>query len=223
MIASLPPGRTRSQILGSPRLTGVVVARVDGARKPIPATSHIVSCDTLLLAAGLVPENRLALSTGMALDRATGGPTVSQDRETSIPGIFACGNGLYVHDLVDNVSREGQIAGRAAARYALQGKAGATSLASLSAGRNIRCVVPQRLVEPPAGAEPLRLAFRVSRPVRSVQLVIKDQDGQPILAASRRYLAPAEVCYLTLTEVALKKIRPGASLTLEAISREGMP
>jgi len=205
-----------TEVLGSPSLTGVVVARVDSARKPVPATSRILPCDTLLLAAGLVPDNRLALGAGIALDPATGGPVVSQRRETSVPGIFACGNGLYVHDLVDEVSRDGQIAGQAAAHHALQGGTGAPSLTSLRAGQNIRCLVPQRLTLPKA--EPVRISFRVSQPLKSARLTLRDEDGQPIFTASRRNLAPAEVSQLSLAEAAVKKIRPGASLTLEAVS-----
>ncbi|MBE5892781.1 MAG: FAD-binding protein [Lachnospiraceae bacterium] len=105
------------KIHGKERLEGVTIARVDERRKPIAGTEEYIPCDTLLLSVGLIPENELSKSAGVSLDRITSGPVVDQNRQTSVEGIFACGNVLHVHDLVDYVSEEAEIAGRSAAKY----------------------------------------------------------------------------------------------------------
>ena len=110
------------EIHGKERLEGVTIAKVDENRKPIPETMEYVECDTLLLSVGLIPENELSREAGIKIDPSTGGPFVSKTMETSIQGIFACGNVVHVHDLVDNVTLESYIAGRAAAEYVLGGK-----------------------------------------------------------------------------------------------------
>lgn len=107
-------------ILGKERLEAVTLAQVDGTGTPIPGTQRTLECDTLLLSCGLLPENELSRQAGVKLNRATGGPTVTQSLETSVPGIFAAGNVLHVHDLVDYVSEEAAQAGRAAAAYLAQ-------------------------------------------------------------------------------------------------------
>ena len=103
------------EIHGRDRLEGVTIARVDEKRKPIDSTREYIPCDTLLLSVGLIPENELTKAAGIELDRVTGGAIVNEDRETTVSGIFSCGNVLHVHDLVDFVSKEAEIAGRAAA------------------------------------------------------------------------------------------------------------
>lgn len=108
-------------IHGNKRLEGVTIARVDENRKPIPGTEEYVECDTLLLSVGLIPENELSSEAGVEIDPLTGGPVVNDSMETSIRGIFACGNVVHVHDLVDNVTEESRIAGRGAADYILAG------------------------------------------------------------------------------------------------------
>ncbi len=108
---------TVTQIHGKERLCGVTVSKVDANRRPIDGTEKYIPCDTLLLSVGLIPENELSKSVGIDLDRITSGAVVDQDRQTSKSGIFACGNVLHVHDLVDFVSDEAEIAGRAAAEY----------------------------------------------------------------------------------------------------------
>lgn len=102
---------------GKERVKGVTVAEVDENRKPIPGTEEYVSCDTLLLSCGLIPENELSLGLGVELDSATSGPIVNESLETNIEGVFACGNVLHVHDLVDHVSKEAENAGAHAAAF----------------------------------------------------------------------------------------------------------
>jgi thioredoxin reductase len=103
------------EIKGKKRLEGVVVAEVDENKRPLPETYEYVECDTLLLSVGLIPENELSSGAGVEIDKATGGLVVNEFMETSVKGIFACGNTVHVHDLVDNVTREARIAGKYAA------------------------------------------------------------------------------------------------------------
>ena len=116
---------TVTEIRGKDRVEQVVAARVDENRDPIPGTELVFDCDTLLLSVGLIPENELSRQAGVAIDPRTSGPVLDEDLGTSVPGIFACGNVAHVHDLVDNVTAEAQRAGRAAARYVLEGEDGA--------------------------------------------------------------------------------------------------
>ena len=110
----------------------------------VPQDSEYVPCDTLLLSCGLIPENELSRDAGIPLDPITGGALVNERRQTEIPGIFACGNVLHVHDLVDYVSEEADLAGRAAAAYVQSGKIKPDGF-SLTAGNGVRYTVPQRI------------------------------------------------------------------------------
>ena len=110
---------TITRLEGSPRLTGLYYAPVDGNRNPILEKEEYISCDTLLLSVGLIPENDLLSGMDVEMSPITSGAVVDENRMTSLPGVFSCGNVLHVHDLVDNVSREAEIAGVAAADYAL--------------------------------------------------------------------------------------------------------
>ncbi len=132
---------------GQKRLEGVTVARVDENRRPIPATEEYIPCDTLLLSCGLIPENELTKGAGIRLDRVTGGAEVDQRRMTSLAGVFACGNVLQVHDLVDYVSEEAAIAGRSAAEFLANSRENIKTprSVSLKAGQGGRCTVPQRM------------------------------------------------------------------------------
>jgi NADPH-dependent 2,4-dienoyl-CoA reductase/sulfur reductase-like enzyme len=134
---------TVTAIHGEQRIEAVTIAKVDGDKKPMNGTEQVIECDTLLLSVGLIPENELSRMAGVALDPLTGGPVVDQWRETNVPGIFAGGNVVHVHDLVDNVSWEAEIAGAQAARFARKGKLEKERKMILKPGRNIRYVVPQ--------------------------------------------------------------------------------
>lgn len=133
---------TVTRLVGEGRLSAVWVSDVDpGALQPIPGTERRVECDTLLLSVGLVPENELAKMAGVTLDPVTGGAVVDESLQTSEPGVFACGNALHIHDLADYASEEGEIAGAAAARFALAARKGdreevAREIASTGARKN---------------------------------------------------------------------------------------
>lgn len=131
------------EIHGKDRVKGVTIAQVDANRKPILRTAKYISCDTLILSVGLIPENELSKSAGVLLDPVTGGPIVNESMETNIEGIFACGNILQVHDLVDNVTKESRIAADSAVKYIKGLLKQEGKFINAKAGSGIRYVVPQ--------------------------------------------------------------------------------
>ncbi|MGJ4850419.1 NAD(P)/FAD-dependent oxidoreductase [Bacillota bacterium Meth-B3] len=199
---------TVSEIHGRERVEGVTIAEVDPAtRRPIPGSERRYDCDTLLLSVGLIPENELSKGAGIALDRVTGGPAVDEDRETFVPGIFACGNVLHVHDLVDNVSEEAILAGRSAAAYAKGQSPAPDGWRETRAGKGVRYVVPQRLTSARAGE--VDLYFRVSAVYRSATVAVKCGDAV-LKRRKRAVMTPGEM------EKVVVPIVPGAGeITLE--------
>ena len=183
-------------IHGRQRITGVTIAEVDPAtKKPKPGTERLVSCDTLLLSVGLIPENELSRQAGIALDPVTKGPVVDDGMATSVEGIFAGGNVVHVHDLVDNVTREGEIAGRSAARYILTAKPAPSLKINTKAGAGVTYVVPQ-LIHPQQMAEELVLSFRVNQVFKDQKLVVALAAGQghKILGTKKRMImVPGEM------------------------------
>jgi len=199
---------------GKERLEGVTIANVDENRKPIPGTEEYVPCDLLLLSVGLIPENELSRGAGVAMDPITGGAVVNQNRETCIPGIFACGNVLHVHDLVDYVTLESQLAGAGAAEY-IQGKADPhpDDIPAKGIG-GVRYVVPQRVNR--HAAEPVKLYFRVGQVYKNA--VTQLRAGDEILATRKRQrLAPGEMEDITVKPEQLAALPKGAELTIEVI------
>ena len=182
-------------VRGRERLEGVTLARVDADHRPVPGTERHYDCDTLLLSVGLIPENELSLAAGLALDPATGGPVVTESLETTVPGIFACGNVVQVHDLVDWVSEEARRAGRGAARFIL-GPAPAGTEWATRAGEGVRYVVPQR-VRTSCVEGGLDLMLRVARPFRDHRLTLRC-GGELVYQVRRPRLAPGEMERLRL-------------------------
>ena len=181
-------------IQGRDRLTGVTVAKVDENRKPIPGTEIQFDCDTLLLSVGLIPENELSEGAGVQMSPLTSGAVVDDSLQTSIPGIFACGNVLHVHDLVDHVSNESFRAGHAAAAYA-RGEVNEAPVAQVKDGAGVRGVVPQRLH---VGQErSVDLMFRPSNVYRSTSVVVKSGDKE-IARKKAPIFTPGEMAVVTL-------------------------
>ena len=199
-------------IHGRERLEGVTIAKVDEQRRPIEETREFIPCDTLLLSCGLIPENELTKGAGIELDRITGGAAVDGDRETEIPGIFACGNVLHVHDLVDYVSEESVIAGKAAVAYINGESKKSVSIALYTDGK-IRYTVPQRITE----VKDTEVYFRVSDVFRDKKIVVRDGD-RVILEKKKQKLAPGEMETVKLTADMIAGITSGAiSLALEEV------
>ncbi len=181
------------EIHGKTRVTGVTIAKVDENRKPIESTKEYIECDTLLLSVGLIPENELTEGAGIALDRVTSGAVVDQDRQTEIGGVFACGNVLHVHDLVDFVSEEAEIAGKAAARY-IAGEAKTDMDAVLRTDGKIRYTVPQRITE----AKDTNVYFRVADVYKNAKITVL-KDGEVLATKKKMRLAPGEMECFKLT------------------------
>ena len=190
-------------IHGRERLEGVTIARVDENRRPIKESEEYIPCDTLLLSCGLIPENELTKGAGITLDRVTGGASVNGERETEIEGIFACGNVLHVHDLVDYVSEESAIAGKAAAKY-IQGKANKEISISLKTDGKVRYTVPQRLTE----VADTSVYFRVADVYRDAKIVVRDGD-KVIISKKKQRLAPAEMEKVELTKDIIASLSDG--------------
>lgn len=205
------------KIHGRERINGVTVVRVDDNRNPIKGTEEFVSCDTLLLSVGLIPENELSLLAGIQLDPDTGGAVVDEYRQTSIPGIFACGNVLHVHDLVDYVSEEARIAGQGAAAFVKENGNKAEDQANIYPGNGVRYVVPHRI----RASKSVELYFRVNNIYKNGRIELT--NGENVIYSKRiERVAPGEMQRLTLKASALEKIQPGENLVLQWISaKEG--
>ena len=204
---------TVSRIHGADRVTGVTVSRVDENGRIIPGTGEYVACDTLLLSCGLIPENELARQMGLPMDPVTGGAVVSERRETAVPGVFACGNVLHVHDLVDYVSEEAALAGRAAADYILGRMVRPGGSIPLKAGNGVRYTVPQRVTAEQTAA--VRVYFRVGAVFYGARLVVR--AGERVLLDRRKpKLAPGEMEWVELTPEMLRQADGGIEIAVEA-------
>ena len=179
---------TVTRVIGHDRVEAVEVSRVDESLAPIPGTERVVPCDTLLLSVGLIPENELSVAAGVELDPRKRGAVVDQSLQTGVPGIFACGNVLHVHDLADNVTTESERAGAAAAAYALGTGAGAVPGCELtvSPAGIAGYALPGRIT----AAALTKLNFRVRRPVDAARVKIL-ADGEELFAGKVRAFKPS--------------------------------
>lgn len=183
---------TVTRVIGHDRVEAVEVSQVDEHLAPIPGTERIVPCDTLLLSVGLIPENELSVAAGVELDPRTRGAVVDQSLQTGVPGIFACGNVLHVHDLADNVTTESERAGAAAAAYALGGGAETNAVADTSCELTVSpagiagYALPGRIT----AAALTKLNFRVCRPVDTARVRIL-ANGEEVFAGKVRAFKPS--------------------------------
>lgn len=189
-------------IEGQERVTGITIAEVGPDRKPIPGTEIHYDCDTLLLSCGLLPENELSRGMGVALSPVTNGPVVDESLQTSIPGVFAAGNVLHVHDLVDFVSEEAAAAGRAAVRYLENGEGGERKEIPITFEGGPRYTVPAS-IDPQRVCDDLVIRFRVGGVMknRRVKLYL---DDEAVVSRKRQVMAPGEMEELKLTKAALE-------------------
>lgn len=183
---------TVTDIIGQDRLEAVTVSQVDEKRRPIPGTEKTFECDTLLLSVGLIPENELSRMAGVEFDRVTGGALVDDRLMTTAPGVFACGNVLHVHDLVDWVSQEAAEAGARAAAYAA-GNRHETAAVDVKPGSGVRYTLPQKV----SGDRDVTISLRVGAPDRNRCLVVT-ADGREILREKHIRLHPAEMAHLNV-------------------------
>ena len=203
-------------IHGKERLTGVTVAKVDENRKPIPGTEIEFECDTLLLSVGLIPENELSAGAGVEMSPVTSGAVVSDTLETSVPGIFACGNVLHVHDLVDHVSNESFRAGEMAARYA-KGERRTGHEIAVQDGAGVRGIVPQKIIVE-EGLKEVNLMFRPDKVYRDHYLTVY-ADGKVISSLRKMILTPGEMVVQPMNEKMLAACQNAKVITV-AITAE---
>lgn len=200
------------QIHGTKRLEGVTIAQVDENRRPIEETKRYIPCDTLLLSVGLIPENELTKAAGIPMDNITNGALVDENCQTQQPGIFACGNVLHVHDLVDYVSDEAERAGQGAAAY-VSGIDSCTSIMYTKSGNGIRYVLPQVIH---GDAQDVSLFFRVTQPFGRVKITVSD-DEKVLASAKRLKAAPGEMEKVTLKSEVLKSVCGEITVRLEVL------
>ncbi len=179
------------EIKGKDRVEGVVIAKVDENKRPIKGTEKYYECDTLLLSVGLIPENEISENVGIKMDPITSGPVVNEAMETSIEGIFACGNVVHVHDLVDFVTEESRRAGKNAAKYIKNQIQSEGSITETKPGKGISYIVPQK-VRPENIDKTLDLFMRVDNVYHNMNMVISI-DGKEIKRMKKRHLAPGEM------------------------------
>lgn len=191
-------------IKGKERVEGVTIAKVDENRRPVPGTEIEYECDTLLLSVGLIPENDISRKTGIVIDRRTSGPVVNEMMETSIPGIFACGNVVHVHDLVDFVSAEARKAGKAAAKF-VKDEVQNGEYIELKNGFGVTYTVPQKYrVENIENF--LEISMRVNNIYKNMRLQVK--DGDTILVNMKKaHLAPGEMEKVVVPKKLLENVK----------------
>ncbi len=200
------------QIHGKERLEGVTIAQVDEKRQPIEQTKRYIPCDTLLLSVGLIPENELTRAAGIPIDPITNGALVDENCQTKIPGIFACGNVLQVHDLVDYVSDEAERAGIGAVGY-INGQTKEETAIETKPGYGVRYVLPQTIT---SKEKDVSLFLRVTQPFGKVKFSV--MDGDKVLAVAKKLkAAPGEMEKITVKAAAFENVTGPITVSLEVL------
>jgi NADPH-dependent 2,4-dienoyl-CoA reductase/sulfur reductase-like enzyme len=210
--------QTITRIEGKDRVEAVKVAEVDENLKPIPGTEYTIECDTVLLSVGLIPENELSTEAGVELHPITGGPIVDEGRETNVEGIFACGNVLHVHDLVDWVTEESLIAGETAAKK-LQGQlVEKEEKIDLEPGENVSYIVPDCIKYEEEDRKRVDLYMRVKKPMQFVKIKLM-ADGKKLLDRSERRVEPGEMITFPVPEQMIENIE-SSELKVDIVKEE---
>ncbi|MBO0459603.1 FAD-dependent oxidoreductase [Enterococcus hulanensis] len=209
---------TITEIRGKNRVEQVVVSEVDEKRQPISGTEQIFDCDTILLSVGLIPENELSRDAKLDLDAKTSGPFVYENMETSVPGIFACGNVVHVHDLVDFVTAESIKAGTSAASYILEQAVELAQCLTIKNGDHVTYVVPQKIRNENVERR-TELFFRVNKVFDDSQILIKSQ-GEVLAKQKKTYIVPGEMEKFKLSKKVLDKVTNGEiEICVEEVSK----
>ena len=212
------PLRLRTTVVnikGKERVEAVVVAKVNENSRPIPGTEEEIPCDTLLLSCGLIPENELSGKLGLAMNPATNGPLVNESLETGVPGVFACGNVLHVHDLVDYVSEEAAQAGRKAASYLQGNLPKPQEEIPVRVGKGVRYTVPGAVDVRRMGETQL-IRFRVDNVYRDKNLEVC-LNGKPVSSRRKRMLAPGEMEQVVLRKADLEGVLDLREISLQIV------
>jgi NADPH-dependent 2,4-dienoyl-CoA reductase/sulfur reductase-like enzyme len=210
---------TVSRIIGHERVEAVEAVQVDKDWKPVPGSEEIIPCDTLLLSVGLIPENELSRQAGVEIDPVTGGPYVNEDMETNVPGIFAAGNVVQVYDLVDWVTAAGYVAGRGAAKCAIEQRKSVDRELPVETGANVRTVIPHRLRKDALVERDVQLQMRVTRPIEE-RVSVELMDGTEVVARQgARYARPGEMVTLKVPQKAYDAVNKAESLSVRVVER----
>ena len=191
---------TVTEIKGRERVEGVIISEVDGDLHPVEGSEQSIACDTLLLSVGLIPENELSKKAGVELSATTGGPTTTETMETSVPGIFTCGNVSTVFDLVDYVAQTGAAAGTSAARYASSSPGESRRSVDIVAGENVRLLFPERY----SFQDDLVLFIRAVEPLERPVTIEVTQPGSRI---NRPYARPNEMLRVKISKDKLAEVK----------------
>src|SRR5574344_1640 len=213
---------TVTEIRGRERVEGVTIAKVDTNRKPVPGTEQFIECDTLLLSVGLIPENEVSAGAGVRMDPVTKGPSVNQLMETSVPGIFACGNTVHVHDLVDFVTTESLLAGQCAAAFAAKTISEAeqkseTRAVAVNPGIRVRYTVPQHIdLGTGISAEDakVQIMFRSTDVYRGVTVNVYSGDKK-LYTKKARIVRPGEMQIAEIPETSLADVKDPLTVSIE--------
>lgn len=200
-----------THIDGKERVKGVTISKLDENRRPIKGTEEYISCDTLLLSVGLIPENELSVEAGVVLDNKTSGPIVNNSMSTNVDGVFACGNVVHVHDLVDFVTKESKIAGKNAALYCLN-KLNKNKEVNTVADNGIIYIVPQNIDV--SSDEDVNLFMRVREICKNKKLVVRSND-EIILEKKRPHMIPSEMENIKISKDLFKDIKGNIIVSVE--------
>jgi len=209
---------TITDIQGRNRVERVVVSQVGSDRRPIPGTEMTFDCDTVLLSVGLIPENELSRAAGIVMDPRTNGPVVYENMETSLPGVFACGNVVHVHDLVDFVTAEATRAGKAAAACCAGTHPAEQRVLPLQGGNLVGYTVPQH-IHLDADFSVVELFFRVRAVCGASRIVLTDETGAQLAAFPRQRLAPGEMENLRLSRALLDRAQGSVTVSIEEAAK----
>lgn len=204
---------TITKIHGKERVEGVSVAAVDKNRKPIPETEEFIECDTLLLSVGLIPENEISSASGIAIDSTTSGPVVDEHMQTSVEGIFACGNTVHVHDLVDFVTQESLRAGENASKYVQGIRTKNPKNIVLRPGNRVRYTVPQH-IQSNESDTPVSIMFRPTDVYRNVQITVYSNDVR-IKSVKKKIVRPGEMQVIELNPEQLGMVKDNLTVSIE--------
>ena len=204
---------TITQIHGKERVEGVTVAAVDANRKPVAGTEEYIECDTLLLSVGLIPENEISTGCGVSIDSSTSGPIVNEHMQTSVPGVFACGNTVHVHDLVDFVTAESLRAGENAAKYVQKKIKNNGQHVTLRPGNRVRYTVPQ-YIESTESDTNTSIMFRSTDVYKDVYIEVSS-NGEKIKSLKKKVVRPGEMQVIELSPEQLAQVKDNLTVSIE--------
>lgn len=206
------------KIEGKERVEAVTIAQVDAKRTPIPGTEKRFECDTLLLSVGLLPENELSRKADINISNVTNGPLVDENLTTNADGIFACGNVLHVHDLVDYVTQEATLAGISAAKYLAGNKSENTEVIAISAQEGVRYTVPQ-FINLDTITNDITVRFRVSDVYKNRNIVVYFNE-EKVKSIFKRVLAPGEMELVVLKQAELKNFKDLKTIVIKTEEKQ---